>query len=381
MVRDRMTPTVGMVGGGQLARMTYQAAIDLGIDLIVLCTDADAPAVQAGAHHIAGSPHCLDDLITLASQCDVVTLDHEQTPTNLLESLERLGHTVAPGPYAASLGQDKALARSQLAPHGVPTAPWMTTSSIDEVAAFGDRHGWPLYLKRPSGGYDGRGVWEATDLTGAAAALAEAGGEVLVEPAVRFRHELSVIVTRSAVGETVAYPPLETVQRAGTCHEVFAPASAPEKQRRDARSLAVTIAEATGLVGTMAVELFVTAEGLVFNELAVRPHNSGHLTIEACATSQFENHLRAVLGLPLGATHLTVPAAAMVNLVGAPDGTDPMDHLAPALAVPGARIHSYRKQARPGRKVGHITATAPTLAAARATAATAAASMSPEPVR
>lgn len=367
-----MSPTVGIVGGGQLARMTHQAAIDLGVDLVVLCPDRDAPAVRAGARHVQGSPDRLDDLLRLASRCDVVTLDHEQTPPHLLAALVQRGHRVAPGPQAASLGRNKALARAHLEPHGVPTAPWTLASSADEVAAFARDHGWPLYLKRPSGGYDGRGVWRADDLPGAVAALEAAGTVLLVEPEIAFAHELSVIVACSGRGEAVAYPPVETVQRDGRCHEVFIPAAVGDRQLRDARGLAVSIARAIDLVGTVAVELFATTDRLVLNELAVRTHNSGHLTIEACATSQFENHLRAVLDLPLGATHLTVPAAAMVNLVGGPGGTDPLDDLRPALAVPGARVHSYGKAARPGRKVGHVTATAPTVAAARATAATAA---------
>jgi 5-(carboxyamino)imidazole ribonucleotide synthase len=370
-----MTPTVGIIGGGQLARMTHQAAIDLGVDLVVLCPDRDAPAVQAGARHIPGRPDRLDDLLRLAESCDVVTLDHEQTPPHLLEALGERGHRVAPGPQAASLGRDKARARAQLEPHGVPTAPWTIATTPDEVAAFATIHGWPLFLKRPTGGYDGRGVWHVPDLTAATAALDAADGGLLVEPTVRFGHELSIIVARSDRGETVTYPPVETVQRDGRCHEVFTPAAVPDAQLRAASGLAGTIADAVGLVGTMAVELFATDDGLLLNELAVRTHNSGHLTIEACATSQFENHLRAVLDLPLGATHLTVPAAAMVNLVGGPEGADPLGHLAPALAVPGARVHSYRKTARPGRKVGHITATAPDVATARSTAATAAAAL------
>lgn len=374
-----VTPTVGMVGGGQLARMTHQAAIDLGIDLSVLCPDPDAPAVQAGARHVPGSPDRLEDLLRLAEQCDVVTLDHEQTSPQILEELVRQGHRVAPGPLAAGLGRDKALARARLEEHGIPVAPWAIVSSIDEVVAFADVHGWPIYLKRPNGGYDGRGVWCAPDRPTAEAAVSEASGPLLAEPFVPFRHEVSVIVVRSTSGEIVAYPPFETIQRDGRCHEVLAPAGLPEAQQREARRLAVTIARAIDLVGTMAVELFAADQRLLLNELAVRPHNSGHLTIEACATSQFENHLRAILGLPLGATHLTVPAASMVNLVGGPEGRDPMRDLGPALAVSGARIHSYRKTAREGRKVGHVTATAPTIEAARATAAAAADALIREP--
>jgi 5-(carboxyamino)imidazole ribonucleotide synthase len=358
--------TVGIIGGGQLARMTHQAAIALGVDVVVLCPEPNEPAVAAGARHLAGRPERLADLIALAEQVDVVTVDHEQTPASHLAHLAELGHRVAPGAQAARLGQDKAEARVVLADHGIPTAPWITTEDPAAIDVFGVRHGWPLVLKAPTGGYDGRGVWMATSSAEARRVLAKVGGELLVEPTIAFRHELSVLVVRSTTGETVAYPPVETVQRDGQCAEVFVPAAVPEIRNAQARSLAVNIAEAVELVGAMAVELFETSEGLLLNELAVRPHNSGHLTIESCTTSQFENHLRAVLGLPLGATDLVVPAAAMANVVGTADGSDPFARMAHALAVPGARVHCYAKQARPNRKLGHITATGPTVAAARA---------------
>lgn len=377
MAGNGVMATVGMVGGGQLARMTHQAAIDLGVELWVLCPDGDAPAVRAGARHCPGSPDRLEDLRRLAARCDVITLDHERTPIGHLEALAHGGHRLAPGPMAARLGQDKAEARAVLAAHGVPCAPWIRTDDLDAVTAFGAEHGWPLYLKRPAGGYDGRGVWEVADVAGAAAVLAEVGGEVLVEPDVTFTRELAVIVVRSTSREVVTYPALETVQRDGCCAEVLMPAAVPDDRDAEARAIARAIAEAVDLVGTMAVELFVTNDGLLLNELAVRPHNSGHLTIEACATSQFENHLRAILGLPLGATDLIVGGAAMVNVTGGPDGEDPFARLSGALAVPGARVHAYQKRARPGRKVGHVTATGPTREAAHATAAAASDALAP----
>ena len=374
----RVNPTVGIIGGGQLARMTHQAAIDLGIDIVVLCQDADAPAVRAGAQHCPGRPDRLEDLVRLAERCDVVTVDHEKTPAELLRALERAGHRVAPGARAAEHGQDKALVRALAEQHGISTAPWTCAETVDEITEFGSRHGWPLYLKLPTGGYDGRGVWRASSPEKAAQVVAETQRRLLVEPAVAFRHEVSVLVVRSTRGETVVYPPVETVQRDGQCHEVFVPTTLPVPRQSEAQHLAVLTANAIDLVGTMALELFVTADGLLLNELAVRPHNSGHLTIEACATSQFENHLRAVLGLPLGSTELIVPAAAMVNLVGGPDGVDPFLGLSGALAVPGASVHCYGKAARPRRKVGHVTATGATVALARSTAARAADRMSSE---
>jgi 5-(carboxyamino)imidazole ribonucleotide synthase len=377
------TPRVGIIGGGQLARMTHQAAIGLGVDVTVLCPSADEPAVLAGAHHIPGRAQRFEDLCQLAEAVDVVTVDHEETPAALLDRLAELGHRVAPGADAARLGQDKAQAREVLSREGVPVAPWVRTDDLGAIDEFGARNGWPLVLKRPTGGYDGRGVWVVDDLDAAAEVLGEAhatGTDLLVEALVPFEHELAVMVVRAPSGEVVAYPPAETVQRDGQCAEVFTPASVPMSVANHARQLAVSIAHAVDLVGAMAVELFVTGDQLLLNELAVRPHNSGHLTIEACATSQFENHLRAVLDLPLGATDLLVPAAAMVNVLGGTGGTDPFTNIAQALAVPGVAVHRYAKEARPNRKIGHLTATGTTAEEARALAARAADAMAaPDP--
>lgn len=373
MGHRRLTPTVGIVGGGQLARMLHQAAIGLGVRTVVLDPDPGAPAVLAGAGHVPGQPDQLDDLLALAEAADVVTLDHEQVPADLLDRLADRGHRVAPGAAAARLGRDKAEARLVLGAHGVDLAPWVLTDEIGAIDAFAERHDWPLVLKAPTGGYDGRGVQVAADRAAAVEALVEAGGRpLLVEPMLPFRHELAVMVARSWSGEAVAYPPVETVQRDGQCHEVLLPAPVPVRVATAARQLAVRIAEAVELVGVMAVELFVVDDRLLLNELAVRPHNSAHLTIEACTTSQFENHLRAVLDLPLGATDPVAPAAAMVNVLGLADGSDPFERLGQALAVPGAHVHRYGKEARPNRKIGHVTALGADLAAARTTAARAA---------
>jgi 5-(carboxyamino)imidazole ribonucleotide synthase len=362
---------LGIIGGGQLARMTHQAAITLGVQTTILCDDPDAPAVQAGGRHLAGRPDHFPDLLRLAASVDAVTVDHERTPSEALGRLADRGYVVAPGALAARLGQDKADVRAVLGAEGVPVAPWITGTDVDAIEAieaFGAAHGWPLVLKRRRGGYDGRGVWQARDLD-AARAVVEEAGPVVVEPYLAFAHELSVLVVRSAAGEIVAYPPVETIQRQGQCDEVFVPVLAPAPIAVQARALAVRVAELVELVGTMAVELFVVGDQLLLNELAVRPHNSGHLTIEACPTSQFENHVRAVFGLPLGATNLRVPAACMVNVIGSDDGRDPLDALGAALAVPGATVHRYGKDPRPRRKLGHITATGDDLAEARDRAA------------
>ena len=349
--------TVGIVGGGQLAQMTYLAGVSLGIDVVVLCPDGTEPAVRAGATHVAGVPERFDDLLDLARRCDVVTLDHERTPTHLLQRLSDAGYRVAPSAEAARVGRDKAAARVLAQAHGVPVAPWIVTGELEQVTSFGAVHGWPLHLKSTTGGYDGRGVWPVRSPAGVPEVMGQSRGPLLVEPTLRLEHEVSAVVVRSWSGQMVTYPLIETIQVDGACREAFVPAEVPQALRAQAGDVAAELAEAIGLVGVMAVELFVADGRLLLNELAVRPHNSGHLTIEACATSQFENHLRAVLDLPLGASELRTPAAAMANVMGGPDGADPFDRVVGALAVPGAAVHRYGKAPAPNRKLGHVTAT------------------------
>lgn len=372
---------VGVVGGGQLAQMLHLAAVPLGIEVLVLCPGPDEPAVRAGASHLCGDPTDLDDLLALAERSDVVTLDHERAPAEHLATLVERGHRVAPGPTAARAGQNKVAARSIAWAHGVAVAPWMVTAEPGEVAAFAEQHGWPLHLKRPTGGYDGRGVWEATSLAGAEQILADAATPLIVEPTLPFTQEISVMVARSWSGALAIYPLIETVQHDGVCREAFTPAPLDPELDTAARRVAATMASAVGLVGLMAVELFVVDGRLLLNELAVRPHNSAHLSIEACTTSQFENHLRGVLDLPLGAVRLRVPAAAMVNVTGDPGGGDPFERIDAALEVAGAAVHRYGKRAEPGRKLGHVTAVGADIAEARAIANRSASAMTLDPSR
>lgn len=346
---------VGMVGGGQLARMTQQAAIGLGIELVVLAGSREEPAIDAGAAFEPGSPTVLDDLRRLAARSDVVTFDHEQVEPDYLVALESEGVQLAP-PAAAKLhAQDKLHARRALAGHGFPLPDFAEASSIEEFDRFAAVHGWPLVAKAPRGGYDGRGVWMPADREAAGRLLAETPGPFLLEPMLEIELEVAAMVARSANGEFVSYPVVETVQRGAMCREVIAPAPVSPGLADSARAMAVEIAEAIGGVGMMAVEFFVTARGLLVNELALRPHNSGHYSIEGCVTSQFEQHLRAVLGLPLGDTSLTAPSVVTVNVVGGEGPEGPDARLADGLAVPGAHIHLYGKQSRPGRKLGHVT--------------------------
>lgn len=350
-----------MVGAGQLARMTLPAAIALDVRLGVLAATPDDPAVRAGAPAIVGAPDDLAALRRLAARAAVVTFDHEVVPPEHLRALEAEGAVLRPAAAANLHAQDKGHQRAALARWGLPVPPWALCGDGGALRAFGEVAGWPVVAKAPRGGYDGRGV----AVLDAAAAAAWQTFPVLAEQRVPFTRELAVLVARRPGGAAVAYPVVETVQVDGMLRE----ARAPAPRARDAVPLALAVAEAVDAVGILAVELFDAPGGLLVNELALRPHNSGHGTIEGCATSQFENHLRAVLDLPLGATDLRAPAVATVNVVGG----DPRARRAAALAVGGAAVHLYGKAPRPGRKLGHVTALGPDLPAALATARAAAA--------
>ena len=349
------TARVGMVGGGQLARMTHAAAIDLGIDLYVLAVHPDEPAPLAGAVTRLGSPDDLEALRAFAIEVDVVTLDHELVSDAGLAALAASGHPVRPSAAALLYAKDKLHARTELAALGLPVPPFASVDTVDDVAAFAAQHGWPVVCKATRGGYDGRGV-EVVDGPDAAAAVLARGGRWMVEAHVDIAVEVAVVTARRPGGEHVTYPVVETVQQDGQLVELVQPARiAPEVAAR-AIALGTQVAEAVDGVGIVAVELFVGPDGAItLNELALRPHNSGHATIEAATTSQFHNHLRAVLDWPLGDTSLKAPAAALVNLLG-PDGPDRIaERLPEALEVSEASVHLYGKASRPGRKIGHVT--------------------------
>ena len=364
---------VAMVGGGQLARMTHQAAIALGVELRVLAASPDDPAVRAGAAHVLGAPGDLGALRALAAGCDVLTFDHERIPPEHLRARQDEGVVLAPGPGAKLAAQDKLHARRLLAGLGLPVPAFTHARTPADAERFAGEHGWPLIAKTPREGYDGRGIFTLQRLADAERLLGEAPGGLLIEPHLALDCELSVLVARARGGERVAYVPAPTVQREAMCREILSPAPIDAALAAQAQALALELAEAIDATGIMAVELFATPGGLLVNELALRPHNSGHHTIEGAVTSQFEQHLRAVLGWPLGAPDATAPAVACVNVVGPADGTDPRTRLPAALAVPGAHVHLYAKAARPGRKLGHVTVCGPKLPAARAAALHAAA--------
>ncbi len=367
-------PVVGMVGAGQLARMTHQAAIPLGQSLRVLAESAQDGAALVAADVVIGTPTSYEDLLAFAAGCDVLTFDHEHVPTELIRSLAEAGHAVHPGADALVHAQDKGVLRAALDKAGIPGPAWSEVSTVEDLVAFGAEHGWPVVLKLARGGYDGRGVWFLSQ-SEAASQVLDGDRSHIVEQLVPILRELAVLVARSPYGQVSVWPIVQTVQRDGICVEVIAPAPGlSEELAGVAATLAVRLAAELGVVGVMAVELFETADGLLVNELAMRPHNSGHWTIEGSRTSQFEQHLRAVLDYPLGTTTMTAPWVVMANLLGGPDGGMALDERAHhAMAQwPDVKLHLYGKSSRPGRKLGHVTALGSDLTEVRARAAAAA---------
>jgi 5-(carboxyamino)imidazole ribonucleotide synthase len=347
-------PVVGVVGGGQLARMMAAPAIGLGITLRVLARDARDSAGLVVPGTEIGDEDDLDALRAFAAGCDVLTFDHEHVPTEHLRTLQAEGVLVRPGPEALEHAQDKVVMRRRLTELGIPCPRWAVVSSVADLAAFADDVGLPVVLKTPRGGYDGKGV-RLLDDPAAAEDWFAAGVPLLAEERVAFTRELAVLVARSPHGQAAVWPVVETVQVDGVCREVVAPAPIHEDHALAAQQAALRIAEGLDVTGVMAVEMFDTDAGVLVNELAMRPHNSGHWTIEGARTSQFEQHLRAVLDLPLGDTRMTAPQAVMANVLGG-DVQDMYSGYLHCLAHdPGVRIHMYGKVVRPGRKVGHVT--------------------------
>ncbi|MDP9356522.1 MAG: 5-(carboxyamino)imidazole ribonucleotide synthase [Chloroflexota bacterium] len=355
---DSFPRTVGIVGAGQLARMMLQAAIPLGVRVQLLAERADDGAALVAPDVTLGRADDPAALVAFVAGCDATTFDHELVDAGALTALEAAGHALRPGAGTVALAQNKRRQRQLLGSLGFPVPPHRPVDAPSDLVEFGSEYGWPVVAKAGRGGYDGRGVWV---LDGPAAAMEflarvdPVAVELLVEAWVPIERELAVLVARRPTGEVVTYPPVETVQVEGICHEILVPAPVASGLVADAERLALAIATSIESTGVLAVELFQMAEGLVVNELAARPHNSGHWTIEGATTSQFEQHLRAVLDWPLGSTALRAPAVATVNVLGR-DEVDPVRRLPAALAVDGVHVHLYGKAARPGRKLGHVTA-------------------------
>ncbi len=351
-----------MIGGGQLARMTHQAAIALGQTLRVLAGSADEPAARVSPDVVLGSHDDLDALRSAAIGAHALTFDHEGVPTEHLEVLQAEGVNVLPPPQALIYAQDKIAMRERLGELGAPMPKFAVVRSVADARAAREKLGWPYVLKAARGGYDGRGVWildDPKELEDVVEDRLAAGVPLLAEEKVSWRRELSAMVARSPFGQGATWPVVETVQRDGQCAVVIAPApDLPEEVETAAEQLALRIAGELGVVGVMAVELFETQDGeLIVNELAMRPHNSGHWGMDGARTGQFEQHLRAVLDYPLGDTTPLAPVTVMANVLGAPEAPamsmdERLHHL--FARMPDVRVHLYGKGERKDRKIGHV---------------------------
>lgn len=355
-------PVVGVVGGGQLARMCVGPAVELGITLSVLTVDPGDSAALVVPSAPVGHHTDLDALRAFARECDVVTFDHEHVPAEVLTTLEDEGVVLHPRPAALRHAQDKLVMRERLSAAGLPCPPWAAVHDEAELRAFGDAHGWPVVLKTPQGGYDGKGVLVVTEVEDARGWLEHAqadGAPLLAEERVPFVRELAVLLARSPSGQAAVWPVVETVQSGSICTEVLAPAPGlDERLAERATEVALTTAAELDVTGVLAVELFERADGeVVVNELAMRPHNSGHWTMDGAVTGQFEQHLRAVLDLPLGSPRPRSRWTVMANVLGG-DG-EGAEELYPTYRHvmahdPEVKVHLYGKAVRPRRKIGHV---------------------------
>ncbi|MFC7405031.1 5-(carboxyamino)imidazole ribonucleotide synthase [Georgenia alba] len=375
-------PVIAVVGGGQLARMMQQQAVALGVHLRVLVESPTSSTAQVVPDAPVGAAADEDAVRSLVDGAEVLTFEHEHVPTALLEALDAGGVPVRPGPGALVHAQDKIVMRTALTELGVPCPAWAAVADEAALQAFGDDVGWPVVVKTARGGYDGKGVRVVSAALEAAdwfEAL-EPGTSLLAEAKVPFTRELAVLVARRPSGEVRTWPVVQTIQQDGVCFEVLAPAPGLEEATAArAREIGERVATGLGVTGVLAVEMFEVAgpsshpgadggTSLLVNELAMRPHNSGHWTIDGAVTSQFEQHLRAVLDWPLGDTAATTPHAVMVNLLGSAL-TDPRTAYPQVMArYPEAKVHLYGKEVRPGRKLGHVTVVGTDLERARARA-------------
>ena len=339
-------PTVGVIGAGQLARMSIAPATALGVNLLLLAADSNDSAAQI-TKHVVGDYTDLETVREFVAQCDVVTFEHELIPLSIVKALEADGVVVRPSSAAFEFSQDKAAMRQKL--QEFPSPKFQIVTAIDQVNEF------PVIAKAISGGYDGRGVWKVNSAKELGDLLQQMP-KLLVEELIEFDYEIAVMVARSPHGQATTWAPTQTVQKDGICVMTISPAPllSPALSEK-AQKLALDVAAKVAVVGVMAVEMFVKGDNLFINELAMRPHNSGHWTIEGSHTSQFEQHLRAVLDLPLGDPSMTAPIAVMGNVLGGSktDMYRPYLHL--MARTPALHFHQYKKDVRPGRKIGHVT--------------------------
>ena len=354
-----MTFRVGVIGGGQLARMMIEPALAMGLEIKVFAENEGSSAALAATQ--VGEYTNISEVREFAKTVDVITFDHEHVPLAILESLEGQGVSVQPPSKALRFAQNKLQMRARLTELGLPMPAWAEIKTAQQLDEFIAENGGVAILKTPIGGYDGKGVAvvrSAADASDWLAKIEDFGGSLLAEAKVEFVRELAQLVARRPSGEIKHWPLVQTVQRDGVCSEVLVPApNATNEQLVRAAEIAKTVAEGLGVTGVLAVEMFETADGqFVINELAMRPHNSGHFSIEGSITSQFEQHLRAVLNLPLGSVESVAPHSVMVNLLGVDDKNDFVSTYPKALAAhPTVKFHTYEKSARKGRKMGHVT--------------------------
>jgi phosphoribosylaminoimidazole carboxylase PurK protein len=359
---------VGIVGGGQLGRMLTEAATAMGLRVIVIDPGANCPAKQVGAEQIVAELHDKAALHELAEKADVITIEIEHVDSDLLEEIAALGTPVEPSPATITMIKDKLTQKQFLRKSGLPVADFVEINDAGSAEKALKDFGGKMLIKTRHGAYDGRGNMVVNDLEDIPKAFALFNGQKLyAEKFVPFQKELAVMVARSTSGKTATYPVVETIQERNICIEVLAPADIEPAQAQAAERVALSVAEHLGGAGVFGIELFLTDDGqILINEIAPRVHNSGHYTIEACATSQFTQHIRAITGMPLGSTELLVPAAAMINILGERNGPTTITGLEEVHALPDTAVHLYGKSpTKIDRKMGHITATGTTAQEAR----------------
>jgi len=340
-------PTVGVIGAGQLARMMVAPATELGVTLRLFATSSQDSGAQV-CSYVVGDYKNLEHLKKFAEECDVITFEHELVPLSVIKGLEAAGVRVYPSSAAFIYSQDKAEMRRKL--QNFPAPQWLVVSSADQVTDF------PVIAKSLSGGYDGRGVWKVASAD-QLSDLLQQNRTLLVEELINFDAEIAVMVARSPHGQATSWTPTETVQVDGICTMTISPATSISSDvAESAQRLALEVANEVGVVGVMAIEMFVKAGELFINELAMRPHNSGHWTIEGSRTSQFEQHLRAILDLPLGDPKMTSRYAVMGNILGGEKTNMYRPYLHLMARNPDLKFHQYQKEVRLGRKIGHVTA-------------------------
>lgn len=374
MTKDNDQSTrIGIVGGGQLAKMTALSGLQLGCDVLVLERKSAGPAVNLASHFIVGDWDDPKDLIKLAEKSDVVTLENEFVDAGSLAELEKAGHLLFPTAKSIGLVQDKFIQKQTMAEAGLPLPAFHAVNSKEELREIARELGWPLVLKARRNAYDGKGNVTLQNEREIDAAWEKLDGDnraLYAEAFCPFITELAIIITTGRNGEVVTYPLVESIQRDHICHVVNAPAAVPDSVREQATQIARQAVSAVGAIGSFGVEMFLTGNNnVIINELAPRVHNSGHYSIEACECSQFENHVRAVLGWPLGSARMVSAAAVMVNLLGQGSGSGHPEGLHKALAMPGVHVHIYGKDAsHKGRKMGHVTVLGDTVEEAGAVA-------------